>query len=83
MIKTIMPVLFCFVAFTANAQNKDTVIKVDQKTITLSEVVVDNKLNGPGFINRIKNDSSFYKAFRNLRILNYNAINDIRMMYKR
>jgi len=77
-----MPVLFCLTAFTANAQNKDTVIRVDQKTITLSEVVVDNKLNVPGFINRIKNDSSFYKAFRNLRILNYSAINDIRMMDK-
>lgn len=77
-----MPVLFCLIAFAANAQNKDTVVKVDQKTITLSEVVVDNKLNVPGFINRIKNDSSFYKAFRNLHILNYSAINDIRMMDK-
>lgn len=77
-----MPVLFCLIAFAANAQDKDTVIKVDQKTITLSEVVVDNKLNVPVFINRIKNDSSFYKAFRNLRILNYSAINDIRMMDK-
>lgn len=77
-----MPVLFCLIAFAANAQNKDTVIKVDQKTITLSEVVVDNKLNVLGFITRIKNDSSFYKAFRNLHILNYSAINDIRMMDK-
>lgn len=77
-----MPVLFCLIAFAANAQDKDTVIKVDQKNITLSEVVVDNKLNVPVFINRIKNDSSFYKAFRNLHILNYSAINDIRMMDK-
>lgn len=78
-----MPVLFCLLGSMLKAQNKDTVIKVAQKTITLSEVVVDNKLNVPGFINRIKNDSSFYKAFRNLHILNYSAINDIRMMDKK
>ena len=52
---------------------------VGRKAITLSEVVVNNKLNVPTFINRIKNDTSFYKAFRNLHILNFTAINDIRM----
>ncbi len=60
----------------------DTTVKVDQKEITLSEVVVDSKLNVPAFINRIKNDSSFYKAFRNLHIIGYSAINDIRMLDK-
>lgn len=52
---------------------------VGKKSITLSEVVVDNKLNIPAFIEHIKNDTSFYKAFRNLHILNFSAINDIRM----
>ncbi len=60
-------------------QKKDTTIIVGQKTITLSEVVLNNKLNIPAFIERIKNDTSFYKAFRNLRILQFTAINDIRM----
>ena len=41
--------------------------------------MVNNKLNVPAFINRIKNDTSFYKAFRNLHILGFTAINDIRM----
>ena len=62
-----------------SAQKNDTTILVGTKIITLSEVVVNNKLNIPGFINRIKNDSSFYKAFRNLHILGFTAINDIRM----
>ena len=61
------------------AQQKDSTIFVGKKVITLSEVVVNNKLNVPAFIDRIRNDTSFYKAFRNLHILNFSAINDIRM----
>lgn len=88
MIKKIIPVVFCVMLFaTSFAQSLpglggDSAVSVGKKTITLSEVVVDNKLNVPAFINRIKNDSSFYKAFKNLRILNYTSINDIRMMDK-
>ena len=66
------------------AQNKkDTTIKVDGKLITLAEVVINSRLNVPSFIERVKNDTTFYKAFRNLHILNYTAINDIRMVDKR
>ncbi len=80
-----MPVFFCFgVSMVAHAQQKgpDTVINVGQKVITLSEVVVNNKLNVPAFIIRVKEDTSFYKAFRNLRVLQFSAINDIRMLKK-
>jgi len=59
--------------------NADSAVIIGKRSITLSEVVVNNKLNVPSFINRIRNDSSFYKAFRNLRILGFTAINDIRM----
>lgn len=55
---------------------------VGKKIITLSEVVVNNKLNVPAFIEKVKNDSSFYKAFRNLRIIGFTALNDIRMLDK-
>ena len=44
--------------------------------------MLDNKLNVPAFIERVKNDSSFYKAFKNLRTVNFTAINDIRMNNK-
>lgn len=80
--KYFMPVFFIglILALDASAQQKnDTTVIVGKKTITLSEVIVDNKLNIPVFIERIKNDTSFYKAFRNLRVLNFSAINDIRM----
>jgi len=66
-------------SIVATAQRKDTVVNIGPRSVTLSEVVVNNRLNVPAFIERVKNDTSFYKAFRNLRILNFTAINDIRM----
>lgn len=56
---------------------------IGKKVITLSNVVIDNKLDVPGFIRKIENDSSFYKAFLNLRILGYTALNDVRMLDKK
>ena len=50
--------------------------------ITLSEIVVNNKLDVASFIERVKNDTTFYKAFRNLRIIGYTSLNDIRMLDK-
>ena len=60
----------------------DSTIKVEGHLITLSEIVVNNKLNVPSFIQRIKNDTTFYKAFRNLHILSFTSLNDIRMVDK-
>ena len=53
-----------------------------KKVITLSDVVIDRNLNVPGFINKIKTDSSYYKAFRNLHVIGFSALNDIRMLNK-
>jgi len=88
MIQKIMPFFIVTMLFNCYGQDSllhaaDSAVEVGRKTIILSEVVIDNKLNVPVFINRIKNDSTFYKAFRNLRILNYAAINDIRMNDKK
>lgn len=84
MIQRILPFLALIMVSYSYAQDSaihksDSSIEIGKKTIVLSEVVVNSQLNVPAFINRIKNDSTFYKAFRNLRILNYSAINDIRM----
>lgn len=81
MIKKIIPVVFCLCYSSKSFAQKinDSTVTVGQKIITLSEVVINNKLNIPAFIEHIKNDTSFYKAFRNLRILGFTAINDIRM----
>ncbi len=78
--------LLCLVIISAclPAQvKKDTSILIDNNFITLSEVVVNNALDVPYFISRVKNDTTFYKAFKNLRVIGYNAINDVRMLDKR
>ena len=66
----------------AQDQKKDTIVKVENNYITLSEIVVNNKLDIASFIERVKNDTTFYKAFRNLRVIGYTSINDIRMLDK-
>ncbi len=75
--KIIVVLIYLFLTLQANCQ--DSTLQVGAKMITLSEVVVNNKLNVPSFIERVKEDTSFYKAFRNLRVLGFTAINDIRM----
>ncbi len=54
-----------------------------RKYITLSEVVIRNNLNIPDFISRVKNDTTFYKAFKNLRIIGFSSLNDIRIINKK
>ena len=79
-------VLILFILSTglfSNAQVPgDSSVDVGKKLITLSNFVINNKLNVPAFIEIVKNDSSFYKAFKNLHIINFTAINDIRMNNK-
>jgi hypothetical protein len=79
---TVIFLLFSFFLF-AQDKKKDTIIKVDNNYITLSEIVVNNKLDIAYFIERVKNDTTFYKAFRNLHIIGYTSMNDIRMLDKK
>jgi hypothetical protein len=65
-----------------SAQQRDSIVDQQGRSITLSEVVIRSGMDAPGFIQRVQLDTSFYKAFRNLRILNYKQLNDIRMFGK-
>lgn len=51
--------------------------------ISLSEVVVRTDINVPRFIDRVRQDTSFYKAFKNLRILGFTSRNDILLTDKK
>lgn len=53
------------------------------KMVHLSEVVVRTDMNVAAFIERVKKDTSFYKAFRNLHVLGFTAWNDIRIKDKK
>lgn len=79
---TLCVLLFAFTSLFAQKKN-DTTIRVNENYITLSEIVINNKLDVSSFIKRVKDDTTFYKAFRNLRILGYTASNDIRMLDKK
>jgi len=53
------------------------------KMINLSEVVIRTDINVPKFIDRVKNDTTFYKAFKNLHVLGFTSLNDIRIIDKK
>ncbi|HUQ97063.1 MAG TPA: hypothetical protein VM010_05320 [Chitinophagaceae bacterium] len=75
--------LLLFASFYATAQQDSADVEAVRRMVNLSEVVVRSDLNVPKFLQRIKTDTTFYKAFRNLRILRFTALNDIRMLNKR
>jgi hypothetical protein len=76
--------LLILFAQTVFSQDEDSLDNARlSKMIQLSEVVVRNKLDVQSFIQRVKNDTTFYKAFRNLRVLSFTSMNDIRMKNKK
>lgn len=54
-------------------------LELDSVVISASRVNFDV----PGFIKMVEDDTTFYKAFKNLRILAYTAENDIRIFGKK
>jgi hypothetical protein len=73
----------CAILIWANGftQINDSIIPV-VKYQTLPVFVVNDSFKTSRFIEFIKQDSSFYKSFKQLHLLNYSAINDIRMLDK-
>src|SRR6266436_314656 len=83
MIKKLIPAFFCCWVIMAKAQEDTINTGAVSRMITLSEVVVRNNLDIAKFLQRIKDDTSFYKAFRTLHILGFTSLNDIRMIDKK
>jgi len=71
--------LFFLLPLLAISQQKDTLVTSEGRQVTLTPVVIRSGTNVPGFIKRVENDTTFYKAFKNLRVLNYSSLNDVRM----
>src|SRR5262245_52630549 len=53
------------------------------RMISLSEVIVRTDINVPRFIERVKNDTTFYKAFRTLHTLGFTSLNEIHIVDKK
>ena len=62
---------------------QDTSVFINNQHVTLGEVVVRNNFDYKKLLAQIKEDTTFYKAFRNLRILGFSSYNDIQMMDKK
>jgi hypothetical protein len=53
------------------------------KMVTLTPVTVRTDINVAKFMERVKNDTTFYKAFRSLHLVGFTSLNDIRMRDKK
>ncbi len=73
-------ILFFFPIYTFC---QDTTLVEDSRTVTLPEVFIRTKFDYKKLLQQIKDDTTFYKAFRNLRILGYTSYNDIKMLDKK
>ncbi len=74
--------LIAFLSFK-RSQAQDSTMIIDEKRFTLSEVVVRNNIDYKMLLDRIKNDTSFYKAFKTLRIIGFSSYNNIQMTDKK
>jgi hypothetical protein len=76
-------VCFCMVVFFAlQLQAQDTAINFDNHQFTLTDAIVRNNFDYKAILQKIKEDTSFYKAFKTLRTIGYSSLNHIQMMNK-
>jgi len=69
-------------AFFVNANAQDTTINEQGQAFTLTEAIVRNNFDYKAILQHIKEDTSFYKAFRTLHTIGYSSYNHIEMMDK-
>ena len=79
MIRLIVP-FFCSLPLLCLSKKDTSNVDALGKETTLSEVVVRNGFDVSKFLQRVKSDTTFYKAFRTLHILGFTSFNDIKML---
>ena len=75
--------LFCLLFVSIQSIAQDTSVIIDEHRFTLGEVVVRNNFDYKTLLAQIKEDTTFYKAFRNLRVMGFSSYNDIKMLDKK
>jgi hypothetical protein len=76
--KSIIYIILCLFYLNLNAQtNTDTIVTVDGINITVDSIVVRSTPNYKKIVQTIVDDTSFYKAFKNLKLVNYTSNNDV------
>ena len=81
--KKLLFFLLLFPALLVRAQDDSTDLEALSRLTVLSEVVIRSDLNTVRLLRRMKEDTTFYKAFRNLRVLSFTSLNDIKMLDKK
>ncbi len=74
--------LFFSVLFIQVVYAQDTTVIFENKAYMLPELIVHSHMDYASILRRIQNDTTFYKAFRNLHVVNFSAYNDIRILNK-
>ncbi len=64
-------------------EGKDTTVIIDKGTFTLKPVIVRNHMDYESLLSRIQNDTTFYKAFRNLHVVEFSSYNNISIRDKK
>jgi hypothetical protein len=78
--KFFIAAFFCCTILQNFAQ--DTTVSFEKKWIVMPAAILRNNLNPQKLIKYVMHDTSFYKAFKNLKILNFSAYNDVKMQKK-
>ena len=82
--KPVFRLLFFLTPFISVSAQQDSLDNVAlSRMVNLTEVVIRSDLNIARFIEQVKNDTTFYKAFRNLRVLGFTSWNDVRVRDKK
>jgi hypothetical protein len=80
-ITAILTHFYCYSQDTSN-HTSDTAVTYKNQVFILTDVVVRNNFNVASFIEYVKNDTTFYKAFKNLRVMSFSSYNDIQLKDK-
>ena len=77
MLKKLLLFISLVLAYNMQLFAQDTVFNADGQKFTLTDAIVRNHFDYKDILNRIKQDSSFYKAFKTLRTIGYSSYNHI------
>ena len=75
-------IMLLVLVLNTNVNAQDTSFNVEGQNFTLSDAIVRNNFDYKAILQKIKEDTSFYKAFKTLRTIGYSSYNYIQMKDK-
>jgi len=72
--------MMLLISFSYHCTAQDSTIMDNGQKFTLTDAIVRNHFDYKDILERIKQDTSFYKAFKTLRTIGYSSYNHIEMM---